>query len=333
MAEDGLIIVENAHEPLVPPEVFERVQQIMTERKKLRPHAHPERYILSRIVTCQHCGIRMYGVRRTKRDKHPVFYQCNPSPGVVPYDPNCPHPAVRAERLESFVLNMIRERLLKADVEERIREAILRAKRKDATKVSREERQLADLRRKIERGTENLALADSDDFTAISKLLIRWREEEAALAERLEHRGRELEPLPEALRVIARLAEVPVNLAKADRAKLAHAIRQTVASITIGIREAKSGDICYREIHGELRFHEAFGQRPIAIPDEAIGQRRVWREIGELARQSKQSLHLADVCRLIHSPDPAHAFHHMRQAVRAGLVRKVSAKGGWVAVK
>jgi hypothetical protein len=49
-----------------------------------------------------------------------------------------------------------------------------------------------------------------------------------------------------------------------------------VESITIGVRE---GWMTYRELHGELTFHEAFGIRPIEIPDEAIGQRRVWREI------------------------------------------------------
>lgn len=330
VAEDGLIIVENAHEPLVSPDEFERVQQILLERKGRSPRARAGTYILSPIVTCLHCGIRMYGVRRTKREKHVAFYQCNPSPGVVPYDPNCPHPAVRADRLETFVLDMIRERLLNAGAEQQIREAIVRAKRNDASKATRDERQLGELRRKIERGTENLALAGRDDFAAISKLLIRWREEETALVERLEQRGRELEPLPEALRVLARFVEVSKNLVKADRAKLAHAIRQTVSSITIGIRNAKSGEIKYRELHGELQFHEAFGLRAITIPDAVIGQRRVWREIGELARRSKKPIHLADVCKLIDSPDPAHACYHMQQAVRAGVVQKIGKNGGWV---
>jgi|GEM_PF-2648732 len=138
-------------------------------------------------------------------------------------------------------------------------------------------------------------------------------------------------PAPPGLRVLARFAEVPRNLARADRAKLAHAIRQTVSSITIGVRDAKSGDIVYRELYGELMFHEAFGQRPITIPDEVIGQRRVWREIGELARASRRPIRLEGVGRLIDSNDPSLACYHMRQAVKAGMVRKVGAKDGWVA--
>ena len=330
MAEDGLIVVENAHDPLVDPEVFGRVQEILLDRRQLRPHSRPERYILSTIVTCQHCGNRMYGVRRTRRDQHPCFYQCNTSPHVVPYNPDCPHPAVRSERLEAFVLEMIRTRLLEKGAEQKIRQSILRAKQKDKTHSSRDERLLAELRRKIERGTENLALAASDDFAAISKLLTQWRDDESKLAERHEQRGRELEPLPEALSIPARLAEVPGNLAKADKAKLAHAIRQTVASITIGTRPARTGKIEYKELFGELLFHPAFGINPIQIPDEVIAQRRIWRELGELVRNADRPLHLKDLAIQIGTKDLSRAAHNVRRAETAGLIRKVGHQGGWV---
>jgi hypothetical protein len=166
-----------------------------------------------------------------------------------------------------------------------------------------------------------------------SKLRGRWKDELAAIQDRIDHRNRSLEPIPEALSILSRYSEITENLAKADQAKLAVAIRQTIASITIGIHDAKCGKISYRKITGTLEFHPAFGIDPIEIPDEVIGQRRIWREIGELARRSKQPIHLADVCEMIESPDPSHACYHMRKATAAGLVRKVSAKGGWVAVE
>ncbi len=167
---------------------------------------------------------------------------------------------------------------------------------------------------------------------AISKLLTKWRAEEAALAERLEQLGRDLEPLPKALQVLARFAEVPSNLAKADRAKLTHAVRQTVASITIGTRNARVGEVEFRELHGELVFHEAFGQEPVVIPDEAIGQRRIWREIGELVRNADAPLHLKDCCQHIGTKDASRAARHVRRAERAGMIRKIGHHGGWVAV-
>jgi hypothetical protein len=95
------------------------------------------------------------------------------------------------------------------------------------------------------------------------------------LAERLDRRGRELEPLPEAIKVLARISEVPANLNLADREKLRRAIHETLTSISIGVRDTQVCAIQFREVYGELRFHEAFGIGRIAILDEAIGHRRI----------------------------------------------------------
>lgn len=308
LADEGLITVENAHEPLLAPGVFEEVQQILARRKRRYGFSKPGRYLLSGLITCQHCGGPLYGTPRAERHRSPqVFYQCGGQ--------KCRRPAVRQDRLERFVLQTIRERLLETGAEERIRQAIVRAHARDAKQTSQDEKRLLEVRRKIERGTENLALADKRDFAGIASLLTRWREEEATLVERIERRGKELEPLPEALRVIARFAEIRDRLEQADRVKLAHAVRLTVASITIGTREAVTGKLTHRELVGELRFHEALTDgQPVAIPDTAIGQRKIWREIGQLARQSGRPLRLADVCEYIGSPDPSHACYHMRRA-------------------
>jgi site-specific DNA recombinase len=330
VAENGLIIVENAHEAIIEPDLFERVQEILGERRRLRPSSRSQRYLLSGIVRCQHCDGRMHGVFR-KRDA--AFYQCNTSPALTHYAANCPHPSVRSEKLEQFVLTTIRLRLLEAGAEQKIRDAILRARRKDKTQTSREERQLADLRKKIERGTENLALAASEDFAAISRLLTQWRQQESEIAERIEQRNRELAPLPEALSVLERLSAIPANLGKADREKLAHAIRQTVQSIEIGTGPAQTGKISYKALFGELTLHPAFGIARIPIPDEAIGQRRIWRELGELVRSADRPLHLKDFAIQIGTKDLSRAAHNVRRAEAAGLIRKIGHQGGWVPVQ
>jgi hypothetical protein len=214
------------------------------------------------------------------------------------------------------VLQTIRERLLKAGAQAKIKKAIEIAKRRDSISQSKDER----------------IMADRDDFQSISKLLGRWKDELAAIQDRIDHRNRSLEPIPEALSILSRYSEITENLAKPDQAKLAVAIRQTIASITIGIHDAKCGKISYRKITGTLEFHPAFSIEPIEIPDEVIGQRRIWREIGELARRSKQPIHLVDVCELIGSTCPYRACHNMRQAEAAGLVRKIGHQGGWLAI-
>ncbi|MFG0290644.1 MAG: hypothetical protein ACF8CQ_20890 [Rhodopirellula sp. JB044] len=186
------------------------------------------------------------------------------------------------------------------------------------------------MRQKIERGTENLALADRENFSAISKLLSQWRDEESALLTRIENRAIELAPLPEAIDVIERMGENFANLKSAGRVQLAHAIRLTVASITIGTRNATTGGIKHPELFGELTAHPSLAKKPMPIPDEAIGRRKIWREIADLVRQSKTPLHLKDFCDHIGTEDASHAACHVRRAERAGLIKKVGHQGGWV---
>ncbi len=76
---------------------------------------------------------------------------------------------------------------------------------------------------------------------------------------------------------------------------------------------------------------EALAKNPIPIPDEAIGQRKVWRELGELVRNSDEPLHLVDFAKYIRTADLSHAAYHVRLAEKAGLISKIGHYGGWVA--
>lgn len=324
LATDGLIVVENAHEPIVPPEQFEEVQRILANRKRQHDRV-PGRHTLAGMVTCGHCVRRMSGVHRKdyNHGEGGRFYHCNPSPLKLGYDPTCPHPAFRADRLEAFVLEAIRTHLIDAGAEERIRAAIVRSRSKQATQTSQDERRLAEVRRKIARGTENLALADREDFAGISKLLEEWRAEETRLVEQIERRKDELKPLPEALRVIARFAEYRDQLQMADRVALVNALRVTVASITVRVPATRTGGIDHNEYAGELRFHPGFGiAGPVAIPDEMIGYRKIWREIATLAKAARGPIRLADVMRHIGSEDPSLASYHVRRAIKTGLLKE-----------
>lgn len=329
--DEGEIIVEGAHEPIIDPDLFHAVQSILDRRHKKHRRAEAGKYLLSGVIRCSHCGNRMYGVHRTdKKKEKQLFYQCCNSPLELNNDPNCPHPAVRVDRLETFVINTLQEILRTTNASERIKAAISRSKSKRVKQATSDERKLAALRQKIERGSENLALAEREDFAAISKLLTRWREEEAILADRIENAYKHLEPLPEAIDVIQRYGQLVDQLHYADRVKLAHAISLTVSSITIRTRIAQTGQIEHREHFGEMRLHESLSTKPIAIPDEAIGKRKIWREIAELARQSKNPIHLKDVCQHIGTKCASRAAHNVRRAEAAGLVKKIGHQGGWV---
>jgi hypothetical protein len=334
VGDEGLIVVENAHEAIVAPEIFEEVQRILDGRH--RKYGPSTRYLLSGLITCVHCGRNMSGVYRTVgsgSSRKERYYFCSPNKLNPKVDPHCPHPSVRIEKIERFVLDAIRTHLLDRGAGERIRDSIVRARSQNATATSRDEKRLQEIRRKIGRGTENLALADKQDFAAIARLIAKWREEEAELVACIERRRGELEPLPEALKIIRQLGYVKGRLQDADRVKLQYALRQTIASIHIGTRMATTGGLTCREHFGELRFHEALlPGKAIPMPDEAIGQRKIWREISELCRQADGPLHLADFARHIGTKDLSRAAHHVRRAEKAGLIQKIGWYGGWVAM-
>jgi BMFP domain-containing protein YqiC len=333
LKDEGEIMVENAHEALVTPDDFEEVQAILRRRKRHHERSAPGRYLLGGLVTCMHCGKTMYAVQRKERETQTpqAFHQCNNAPLAPGFDPNLPHPAVRVDRLEAFVLDVLRQQVLETRAAERIKTAIVRAKARCASQVSADERRLRTVREKIERGTENLALAAREDFAGISNLLTKWRAEEADLLDRIESRGRDLEPLPESLEVIAAYGDLSTRLKQADRVKLAHAMKQTVVSITIGTRTATTGKLTHPELFGELRLHEALHVKPIAIPDTAIGRRKTWRELGALVAKADHPLHLADFAKYIGTPDLSRAAHNVRRAEMAGLIKKIGSYGGWVA--
>lgn len=325
---NGIIEIEGAHPAIVERELFDSVQDKLSNRGKTRSPFR--KYLLSGMATCHHCGRNLHGVRRINRQRtdKDSFYECDKSRKT-----GCPHPAVRVEKLEQFVIDKIQSTLLTTKMESRVREAIIKAKRQAARGTSRDHRKLKDLRRKIERGTENLALAEKGEFKAISALLARWQADEAELAMRLEKPCDNLEPLPDALRILKRLPEIQRNITKAEFRLLADAISKTVATLSIGVRDAHAGDLQYREYFGELAFHDAFETSPIVIPDEVLGQRRIWRELGELVRASDRPLHLKDFGEHIGTTDASHAAYHVRRAEQAGLIKKIGHYGGWESIK
>lgn len=332
---DNPIVVENAHEPLISPQKFERVQQILNGRRARSTGRKGLYYPLSGIVRCGHCGGRMHGVRikvRGTQEEH-LWYQCarkNRAKGVKPCER---YPRVRADRLENAVLDIMREHVLTREAEPRIRKAILRATQGDKTTPTSEQRKLRDLRRKIERATENLALADKEDFAGIADLLAKWRDEEARLSLKIERQSEDMESLPEAIRVLSNLARIRDNLDIADREALGAAMHQTINRITIRNDILTSGQLTYREVSGDIHLHPLVNAgQAIVIPARLLTRPFHWMEVGELARRSTEPIHLKEVMELIGTKDPPHAHFHIRQALKAGIIiRLPGPAAGWVA--
>ena len=81
-ATSGTFVVENMHEPIIPPEEWELVQRLITSRKKARKTDRPYDNIFSGLVKCADCGyaLSVSKANRTWNSDNIIAnydYQCN----------------------------------------------------------------------------------------------------------------------------------------------------------------------------------------------------------------------------------------------------------------
>jgi hypothetical protein len=81
---------------------------------------------------------------------------------------------------------------------------------------------------------------------------------------------------------------------------------------------------------GTFQLHESLATKPIIIADTAIGRGKIWREIADLIRNPKQTLHLKEICEHIGTTDASHAAFHIRRSEAAVLIKKLGHQGVWV---
>jgi site-specific DNA recombinase len=120
--EKEWIVCENAHEPIVEKEIFQEAQRLMKSRHGtswVKPGGKPGQYPLSGILFCGECGGIFYHHRRqyTRVSKKSVarYYVCCNTPQFKdqPYV-TCSAPSIRAERIEEYVVTLLRRRLKQA---------------------------------------------------------------------------------------------------------------------------------------------------------------------------------------------------------------------------
>ena len=105
-----VIRTPNAHPALVSREDFDRVQELMTERRPCvrHPRTISSQYLLSGLLHCSKCGSPMIGCW-AKSGKF-FYYQCNThykkGKGI------CDAPMISKGKLEGFVLERIKENIL-----------------------------------------------------------------------------------------------------------------------------------------------------------------------------------------------------------------------------
>lgn len=157
---------------IVPRALWDRVNRKMKDRRESGRRVHTGKAgALSGVLVCGHCGYRMV----KKESRRGRFYVCA-SPQLRP------HLGCRQWRVyESQIINPIIEKIVDALDHEIIRGAESKpaeAVKQDAATVAG---QIAELDRRIEKGANNLLLADVDTFPMLQATLAEWRNERARL--------------------------------------------------------------------------------------------------------------------------------------------------------
>jgi site-specific DNA recombinase len=229
------IVSENVHDALIDRKIFEQVQQKIVDRQRegLRPRYN--RYILSGLLHCGHCGGKLAG-KGYHRGNIPRYYACitgQSRPGA------CVRYQVPQVALENYVLDVVEKRLSHKDIVKQIKAAIYRkAKTKPAFKSGTKATQarIAALDKKIAKGTENLLLANPDDMEALSKLLADWREERSQFQTELETTittAGGMTPDEKAEKAIAELKNLKKHLQAGDPMRVRAALKALIADIQL----------------------------------------------------------------------------------------------------
>jgi site-specific DNA recombinase len=179
------IIIEGVHDAMVSPETFERCQRKLAARSASGRRPRYNRYLLSGVLRCGHCGGKLAGKGYSAR-KQPRYYCCaagQTRPGA------CRRYQMPQKAIEDYVLGVLENRLLSPKAMDQIVRAIHRRAKagtgfKDQTRALKA--QIDALDRKIAKGNENLLLAASDHVADLSALLGEWKAERARLQSQLE---------------------------------------------------------------------------------------------------------------------------------------------------
>ena len=209
---------------------------------------------------------------------------------------------------------------------------LARRTQKAQANVASLEKRLGDLRVKIERGTENLALANREDVPGVSRLLGQWRDEETRLKEKLEQANGCGTPSPEAIQIMAKIDQFLKRLSEVDRERLAFALRQTVKRITLRRERRSDGRHSITLWDGVIELRDDLGLRAtIHLTDDDLPNPGRWHDAVAFIRNHGGVVFIKDLSQAFGIRQPC-ASRLLAKAVLSGKVRNLGHQKGWTAL-
>lgn len=221
----------NAHEGLIPVEIFETVQRRLdrnVERYAATGGKHRDIYLLTHVLRCGTCGSGMYGCGRHGSGR-PGYYGCD----GVRFGTGCS--LIRTCEIENYAVKLLDALVTSSDARDRVRARFAARRRAprgpDAAHLRRA---LGEVERQIKTGQRNLVRVSGADLEALKSMLADLRLQEDALREKMlavAPTGAEVAAAERvALRAIDEIAEI---LRCGSRRRVAEIIHDVFESITI----------------------------------------------------------------------------------------------------
>lgn len=332
--DEGGMCCTDAHDAIITRDLWDRAQRAIAGRSRQQRSKTPGRYLLNGLVFLADGDLRLRGkVIGSNLKGGPIRYYTVSSHQREERPDQNHWPHIAADKLEQAVLSKLRSFLSNAKHKRAIQNEIARRNRRATVDTAHLEKALAEVRSKVERGTENLALASRDDIPGLTKLLARWRDEEKDLRERLERLTTATPLATEAVEIIERMDGLLERLAEADRQKLACAIRQTVGRIILRKETRGSGDRRIELWDGVIELNEDAGVRgSIELTNADLPTSSQWWRVTEYVARQRGVVFLSDVANAFRINAPT-ASKVLAQAVLSGRVVNLGHQKGWTAAE
>lgn len=318
---DEMIVIPDAHEPIISRQKFEQVGEILKSAHRVRANKSvPGAYPLSGLVTCAHCGRFMTGATQKLKDREPHRqYRCGWRPGIE----ECSfHPSVAADAIESMVLRVIGEYVLCEENRPQLIAALQRMECESGGS-SVEQNQLLAIREKIKRGGENLVLLDGANLKLMATKLDDWRGQERKLLERIRRNIVKPSGPGQLLATPKDLATLRDNLHLASGVLLSVALRKTIMRLTVGrerIEPEFKGDLTAFPLFGEIEFFpELFTGGVIAYSDADLWPESGYIAVADYVRRAGRHVHLSELSEELGLKFRM-ALYFARRAARFGLI-------------
>ena len=279
--KEDTIAVEGAHEGIIEPTLFTRVQAKLAERERTPSHRtrHFD-YPLTGLIVCEHCGKPMCGnsLRTNNRAGEQVYryqqYVCATYAGYgrdCRHNTTCGRNAIDANRVLAWIVHKLQEVFLgpaRGDLIEEIKRQLSAEAKTTTSDVARLGKRAADLDRQVARLVKAIRTTDAGEL--VEELTLARTERDHVKAE-LAEAGRFADPMDldtEAEQIADSLLTVGERLNDSDPAVLREVLRQFVSRVSCRWQPYRAGKYTrFRLIGGtvELRSQTPFSRDSLLL--------------------------------------------------------------------